>query len=171
MALKLEYTFNPETYRHYINGHPTVLHCHHYMSLTTKLAEEFVDIGGSRILRESAEDSIRPLFDSYYQTNGLSSSEDRFKVGEEYYSVMGLGRIAVTGNQHTGEVILIRSHVDEGWIKKWGKHDKPINHFTCGYISALFAATFGRPPRSYSVSETASLVMGDEQGMFQVTAS
>jgi len=168
MALKVDFTFDNATYRHFMNGTPSVFLCHHYMSLTTKLAEDMADVGGTRILREVAEDSMRPLFDNYYAKHGVSSPDEKLKVGEEYYAVMGMGRMVVTGNDQGGEVRLLRSHVDEGWVKKWGKHDKHINHFTCGYLAALFAAAFGKPARSYVVTEAASMAAGDPEGRFVV---
>ncbi len=73
---------------------------------------------------------------------------------------MGLGLMAASGTAAGGEVKLKHTHVDEGWIKKWGPHNKPINHVTCGFVAAMFAAAFARPARSYHVTETASIVMG-----------
>jgi hypothetical protein len=168
MTIKTDFTFDSTTYRHFMNGFASVFHCHHYMSLTTKLAEDLMLVGGPQILRESTEDSVRPLLDDYFAKNGVTSLEDRMKVGEEYFAVMGLGRIVVTGNAQGGEVRILRSHVDEGWIKKWGKHGSPVNHVTCGYAAALFAAVFGKPARNYKVTETASIVMGEPEGKLVV---
>jgi hypothetical protein len=171
MPMKLDFTFDGATYRHFMNGFASVLHCHHYMSLTTKLAENLSNVGGQRILRESTEDSLRPLLDDYFAKNGVSSPEDRLKIGEEYFAAMGLGRIAVSGDTSGGSVRILRSHVDEGWIKKWGKHSSPINHVACGYAAALFASTFGKPQRSYLVTETASIAMGEPEGKLAVVAA
>ena len=168
--LKMKFTFDDKTYRHAMNGHESVLHCHHYMSLTTKLAQDFNDVGGVRILRETAEDSIRPLLDSYFSENGVTSPDERLKLGAEYYAVMGMGLMDVTGNDKSGKVVLKHSHVDEGWIKKWGKRDKPVNFITCGYIAGVFAAVFDRDPRTYLVGETDSIVTGADRSKFQVVA-
>ncbi len=160
MALEVNHTFDPDTYRHSINGHQFVLHCHHYMSLTTKMAEDHADLGAVRALREASEDSFRPLFDDYFAAHSVASPEERLAVGAEYYTFMGLGRMEVAGTDGGGEVTLRSSHVDEGWRQKWGDHDKPVNHVTCGFLAALFGAAFGKPARSYEVTETASIVMG-----------
>jgi len=167
--LKTNFTFDKKTYRHAMNGHESVLHCHHYMSLTSKLAEDFNDIGGVRILRESAEDSVRPLIDSYCKENGITKPEERLQVGAEYYAVMGLGLMEISGDEKSGKVTLKHSHVDEGWVKKWGKSDKFINHFSCGFVSAVFAAAFNSPPRSYQAEETASIALGDEKSVIAVS--
>jgi len=168
MALEVKHTFDNDTYRHSLNGHEFVLHCHHYMSLTTKMAEDFADIGGVRVLREAAEDSMRPLFDDYFKEHNVTAVKDRLMVGADYYKMMGIGLMEIQGAAEGGEVKLPHSHVDEGWLTKWSEHDKPINHFTCGYVAAVFAATFEKPARSYEVSETASIVMGAPESVLVV---
>ncbi len=167
--LKTKFTFNKKTYRHAMNGHESVLHCHHYMSLTTKLAEDFKDIGGVRILRESAEDSVRPLLDSYFEENAISSPEKRLELGAEYYAVMGMGLMRISGDGKSGKAILEHSHVDEGWVKKWGKSEQFVNHFSCGFVAAVFSAAFDKPARSYLAEEIASIAMGDEKSVIAVS--
>jgi len=168
MALQVNHTFDSITYRHSLNGHEFVRHCHHYMSLTTKLAEDFADLGGIGVLREATEDSMRPLFDSYFAEHGVNSPEDRLKICAEYYKMMGMGAMEISGDADGGEVTLAHSHVDEGWVKKWAKTDKPINHFTCGYVAAAFAAAFDKPVRSFEVTETSSIVMGAPESVLVV---
>jgi predicted hydrocarbon binding protein len=168
MALDLKHTFDESTYRHFLNGTHIVLHCHHYMSLTTKLAEDHDNIGGTKILAEVAEDSVRPLFDEYAKSHSLAAGDARLKMAEEFYSVMGMGRMEVSGNAASGKVVLSKSHVDQGWQKKWGNHTKPVNHFTRGYIAAMFGAAFDKPARSYKVTETESIVMGKPTSTFVV---
>jgi hypothetical protein len=171
MSLKTKHTFDEETYRHSINGHEFVLHCHHYMTLTTKLAEDFADLGAVQVLREATEDSIRPVLDSYFSEYGVTSPTERLAIGAEYYAFMGLGLMEVSGAAGAGRVRLKHSHVDEGWVKKWGNHSKPINHFTCGFVAALFAAAFSKPARSYNVTETASIVMGAPESILVARAA
>ena len=170
MALEIEHTFDDDTYRHFINGHNFVLHCHHYMALTTKLTEDFADIGAAEVLREATEDSIRQVLDSYFVEHDITSPEERLSVGAEYYAFMGLGSMEVSGTENSGEVTLKHSHVDEGWIKKWGEHDKPVNQVGCGFVAAMFAAAFSKPKRSYNVEETASIVMGAPESVLVVSA-
>jgi predicted hydrocarbon binding protein len=169
MALEVEFSFDNKTYRHYMNGFLSVMHCHHYMTLLTKLSENFDDVGGTRILRESAEDSVLPMFNDYIHKHGIASPEEKLNVGKEYYSVMGMGMMQVNSSeQGGGEVTLTRSHVDQGWIKKWDKNSNPINYWTCGYIAAMFASAFDKPARSYEVKEISSIVKGDETSKFIV---
>ncbi|MBI4772667.1 MAG: hypothetical protein HY788_00565 [Deltaproteobacteria bacterium] len=168
MALHVEFSFDEKTYRHFTNGFLTVMHCHHYMTLLSKLAIDFDDFGGVRILRESVEDSVRPMIDDYCAKNHIVSFEDRLEVGGAYYSVMGMGLMHAGGSKEGGEVTLTRSHVDQGWIKKWGRNDGPVNFWTQGYISAMFASASNKPPRSYEVIENSSMVVGDKSSQFSV---
>ena len=85
---------------------------------------------------------------------------------------MGLGKLQVVcGGSDSGEVELHHSHVDQGWIKKWGKRDKPVNSIGAGYIAALFAAGFDLPPRAFAVTETASIVSGAPRSVFNIVRS
>lgn len=169
--IDVTYAFDPNTYRHTVNGHECVLHCHHYMSLTTKLAEKYAEHGGIDALVTSAEDSMRPLFDDYFEKHGITDANQRLAVGAEYYRLFGLGLMEIEGTADGGSVTLKRSHVDEGWVQKWGNYDKPVNHFTRGFAAAVFGAAFDKPARSYSAEETESLAMGADQGRITVTAA
>lgn len=168
MSLNLDFTLDNQTFRHYLNGHPVVMHSHHYLALLTKMVEDMSDLGGPQILRDTVEETMRTVFDDYIKKNNLTSPQDKCNVGREYFSVFGLGKMIVSGNENGGEVRLTHSHIDEGWLKKWSKHDKPINHFTCGYIAAMFGAAFNKPFKSYIVTESASIAVGDSESKFIV---
>jgi hypothetical protein len=172
MTLNIEFSFDKDTYRHFINGQNAVMHCHHYMSLTTALAEQFASAGGPALLAESAEDSIRPLLDEYFSKESITDVEQRLQVGAELYAFLGMGKMTVAGGADgAGEVTLHRSHVDEGWVQKFGQADHPLNHFTCGYLAAVFGAAHGKPARSFKVSEEESMAAGAPQGRFAVQAA
>lgn len=167
--MNVEFTFDDGTFRHFMNGHLAVMHCHHYMALTTKLATEFADCGAEQILSETTEDSIRPLLDDYFRKHGTAQGTDRLKIACEYYSVMGLGRLELSGDATGGEVTLLRSHVDEGWVKKFGNAREPVNFVTRGYAAAAFASAYDKPPRSYGAKEVSSIAMGASQGKMLVS--
>ena len=170
MSLQVEYTFDDKTFRHYMNGFQVVLHSHHYMALATKMAEKFEEYGGPRILAESVEDGIRPVLDDYVQKHNVAAGEERLIIGAKFYAEMGLGNMSISGNADGGRATLTRSHVDQGWQAKFGSADKPLNHFTRGYLAAIFACAFDRPARGYEVAETASLVKGDPTSEFEIKA-
>jgi hypothetical protein len=71
-------------------------------------------------------------------------------------------------NQNGGTVILLRSHVDQGWLKKWGRTNSNINYFTCGYIAAMYAVAQKSPPGSFVVDEVESIVSGSNNSRFNV---
>lgn len=171
MALNLDFTFDDSTYRHFLNGHMVVMHSHHYLALITKLAEDLDDIGGPQILADTVENSMFAIFEDYFQKNNIASPEEKEEVCTEYFSVFGLGKMTISRDGEGGEARLSRSHIDEGWLKKWGEYSKPINHFTRGYVAAAFAAIHNRPPQSFSITETASMATGEDQGVFIASAA
>lgn len=166
IALELKHKFDPERMRHYLNKHLTVLHCHHYSSLYTQLA---LDAGETDLLVASSEASFRELIADYFEDQGVTGLEEKIHIACEYFSAMGLGKMKVQFlGDESGEVILERSHVDEGWIKKWSKTDKPVNYIGCGYISAMFSAILDQPIGVFFTREQESIVMGAEKSVFKV---
>ncbi len=162
----LEKTFDSRKKRHYINGHGVVMHCHHYMSLYTQLA---LDARETDLLADVAEETFYELLGDYYAKHGTTEVHKKVKLAEQYYAALGLGVMQVTClGCDSGEVVLTRAHVDEGWLMKWGRYDKPVNYVTAGYVAALFALTCGMEPGSYAVKETASIVMGEPRSRFTV---
>jgi len=169
--LRLERRFDPRPCRHFLNGDVYVLHCHHYATLYSQLADDCGMLDGRKLLAEVAEDTFFDELGNYYDKHGVTDTADRIALAEQYYAVTGLGQMHVRCAGPAGaEVELSHSHVDEGWIKKWGQRDKPVNFITQGYIAGALAAIFGRPRRSYVVVETESLVKGDERSRFQAVS-
>jgi predicted hydrocarbon binding protein len=169
--LKLEHKFDSSKKRHYLNNILTVMHCHHYATLFTQLAldaRELVD--GTQILRESAEDVFFGVLSDYYSNNGISDSKERMDIAAQLFLAMGMGRMDIlSGDESGGEVAMPFSYVDDGWLKKWGQNKEPVNFIGAGYLSAMFAAVYGKPVRTYKTIETQSRVMGAEKSKFKVT--
>jgi hypothetical protein len=169
--LILKQAFDPKVCQHKINGEIYVLHCHHYMTLYTQLAMDCGMLDGRRLLSESSEDTFFPALMDYYSTYNINKLADKISIAEQYYAMAGLGQMKVTcAGPDSGEVELIRSHVDEGWLKKFGPKEEPINFVTQGFIAALFSALFNRSPRSFKVLETSSIVKGAKKSTFEVVA-
>lgn len=159
--LKVEQRFEPKSCRHFVNDQSYVLHCHHFSTLYTQLALDAANlIDAPAILTAAAEDSFRPVFDNLFCAEELLLEEKMMAV-QEYYSFAGLGemKIACMG-QDGGEVILYHSHLDEGWLKKWGQAEKPVNFITRGLLAAFFSAAYHKPSRFYSVREDESIACG-----------
>ena len=82
---------------------------------------------------------------------------------------MGLGKMEVVfAGDFSGEVKLLESHLDKGWIKKWGTYDRPVNFISAGFIAGMFAACFEKTSGSFTVNERESIAMGAEKSVFSV---
>jgi predicted hydrocarbon binding protein len=169
--LKLDRKFDHQRKRHYLNNVLTVLHCHHYATLFTQLAldaKELVD--GTQILKHSVEDVFFKVLSDYYQKHGITNTQERIQAATQMFSTVGMGKMrVVSGDENGGEIDMPYPYVDEGWLKKWGKHKEPVNFIGSGYLSGMFSAVFNKPPRTYKVTETQSKVMGAEKSHFKVT--
>ena len=169
LELVIDHDFDPKSCRHRQNGMQSVLHCHHYATLYCQLADDAGMLDGKQLLADVCEDAFRRQLTSYYEEHGIDSVADRVEIAQQNYAACGLGQMDVrAAGPDGGKVVLEHSHVDEGWVKKWGTRDEPVNFITWGYVAAVFAAVFDLPSRSYIVEETASLVAGDEQSQFNV---
>ena len=128
-----------------------------------------IDARQTTLLSDVAEDCFGDVLRAYYKTHALVEIDDRLSIACQYYSAVGLGKMVVRHlGPDTGEVEVERSHIDEGWLKKWGKYDRPVNYITAGFVSGLIAATFDLPPRSFEVTEVDSMAMGAQTGRFQI---
>jgi hypothetical protein len=167
--LVLNKQFNPQSCRHIIEGKTTVLHCHHYSTLYTQLAMDCSMLDGKALLAECSEDTWNEFLSGYFRSRNISAIEKRIALGEQTYAAAGLGRMHVTcASPESGEVTLEHSHLDEGWIKKWGHHNAPVNFIGAGFVAALFSAVFDLPVRSFAVTETQAIVCGAPCSRFTV---
>ncbi|MBN1348746.1 hypothetical protein JXJ21_04990 [candidate division KSB1 bacterium] len=162
--------FDAERYRHYVNEWNSVLHCHHYATLYTQLADDAGDLfDGLKILYDTAEESFYPVLKDYFEKHSLNDLDDRIKIVEQYCAFTGLGKMTINSASMTeGEVEMSFSHVDSGWIKKWGERDKPVNIITHGYLAAAFAVLHNLPIGSFIVKEIESIVSGAENSIMKI---
>lgn len=167
--LVLAKTFDANVCRHFIGANTVVLHCHHYATLYTQLAMDCSMLDAKALLAQCSEEVWQEFLSGYYRDHAISSVPERIALGEQAFAAAGLGKMHVAcAGPDSGEVTLEHSHVDEGWIKKWGKHHQPVNYIGAGFIAGLFAAVFDRPAGSYVATETQSLVSGAECSRFAV---
>jgi len=167
--LMLDKAFDAQSCRHLIAGNTTVLHCHHYTALYTQLAMDCSMLDAKALLAECSEDAWEEFLHGYYRTHNITSVRDRISLAEQTYAAAGLGRMRVTcAGPESGEVTLEHSHVDSGWIKKWGQHSGAVNYIGVGFINAMFAAVFDRPVRTFVATETQSIVSGAPCSRFTV---
>lgn len=169
--LELVHTFDPLTCRHALNGETSVFHCHHYSTLHTQLAMDCNMVDGKALLADVSESTFLPILNKYYKEHNISTIADRVIIAQQYYAAIGLGRFEVSSlGKNSGEVVLLHSHLDEGWKKKWGKSKAPINYMTCGYIQAMFSAILELPEKHFKASEQDSIAMGAERSTFTIVA-
>lgn len=170
--LVLNKEFDAKSCRHKIDGNTVVLHCHHFATLYTQLAMDCSMLDAKVLLAECSEDVWAEFLSGYYCAHGISSTAERIALAEQTYAASGLGKMRVAcAGPESGEVTIEHSHVDEGWINKWGKNDTPVNFIGAGFIAALFAAVFDKPVRSYFATETQGIVCGAPCSRFTVVVN
>lgn len=150
--------------RFFINNDPVVLHCHHYTTLLTQLANDAAKFNGSQLMILAAKESFYPVLAKYFAENNITSNEDKVSIVEHYYSYIGLGLMKINIEEFTVE--LIHSHIDEAWIKKWSISDKPVNYITQGFLLAAFSAINGCDSDEFNVQEIQSIACGAETSKF-----
>lgn len=153
----------------YVNDEPSVLHCHHYATLFTKVALDQREHGGPRLLAESSEEAFFLVLTKYFIKHGIRPVSERTSAAEELCGLVGLGSLKFDIGAGGGSARMPHAHVDEGWLKKWGKSDEVVNFIGHGYLAAACSAIFEKPMRSYRVEETASIVKGDSESKFTIT--
>ena len=161
--------FDLQSCKHYTNDSVTVMHCHHYATLYTQLADDAELFDGKSMLRDTAEHTFYNLLLKYMADHGVDCLDDKISIAEEYWAFIGMGSLKIVqAGDVCGRVEMSRSHVDEGWIKKWGNRSEPVNFITQGYLSAAFAVLFNAPEKSYKAMELQSIVSGAEKSIFSI---
>ncbi len=167
--IEWERAFDPRRCRHLVEGRTSVLHCHHYSTLYTQLADDCTLLDARALLARVAAEAFFEVLVRVRSRNGVETPAERLAAAEQFYAFAGLGKLKVTAaGPDAGEAELERSHIDEGWIRKWGRRDKPVNFITQGFLAAAFAVAFDGQPAQYAVREIASIVSGAERSRFQI---
>ncbi len=165
----IDHKFDPKSCRHFNNGKIGVLHCHHYATLYCQLADDADMVDGKELLRRSAEYAFWPLLSGYFKEHGVEKVDERVALCEEYWKLSGMGLLSFGRvGKMSAAASMAHSHVDEGWLKKWGKRDKPVNFIGQGFLAAAMAAVYGMPPGSFAVNEKQSIVSGAEASVFAI---
>jgi predicted hydrocarbon binding protein len=134
------------------------------------LAIDAEELGGIANLVKAGEKIFGDVLKTYYEKNGLDNVEDKVEIAGQYWKTIGMGLIDIKiTNESSGVATMEYSHLDEGWLKKWGGADRPVNFFTQGFLAGAFAAIFNKPWDSYGVEESKSLVKGDDVSEFTIS--
>lgn len=168
METVFEQRFDPRRRFQYVNDEPSVLHCHHYITIFTRLAIEMAKINGPKLLMDAMEETFYLVLRKYYIRHNVTDENAKVGVAQDYFSLTGMGMLKIHPGREKGLAEMSRSHVDEGWLKKWEKTDYPINYVGCGYIAAVFALLNDLPLRSYKVEEVEGIAAGSKISRFSV---
>jgi hypothetical protein len=162
-----DHQFDADTCRHSECGFDTVLHCHHYATLYCQLADDADQFHGRELLVRSSELAFYDVLTSYFRAHDVRELGDRVALAEEYWKTCGFGTVKF---DHVGLLSaaahMDHSHVDAGWIKKWGPRRKPVNFIGQGFLAGALAAIYDLPTGSYRVYETESIVSGAAASRF-----
>lgn len=164
--LKFKQEFDAKNKRYYVNGLQTVIHCHHYSTLLTQLAFDAKKFGGIEALLDSSEKIFYKVFQEYFKENKIQTLEDKVSVIEQYFSFLGLGKIKFFIKEQKAEIT--KSHIDEGWLIKWGLNDQPVNIIGQGFIAAAFSAATESSIDTVFVTEVESIVCGSKSSIFMI---
>jgi len=160
--------FDGKKMRHYVNGQTSVLHCHHYASLFSQLADDAQDFQGPKLLADASCETFGQVLCDYFKKNNVTDTCDRIAIAEQYCVFSGMGEIQFQFGPNSGTAVMSHCHVDEGWVKKWGQRDKPVNFIGQGFIQGCWGAIFDRQPSECKVEETQSIVCGAGTSQFTI---
>ena len=136
IEFEIDHKFDPVKNRHYLNGDCTVLHCHHYATLYTQLALDAVDFEGVRHLTETSEDVFYDVLNRYYAEKEITDIAEKVEIAQQYWQASGMGLIRFTGvGKYEVVAEMEYSHIDEGWLKKWGGSDRPHASSSTAFVS------------------------------------
>ena len=169
VQLSVDQKFDPRRTRHLVNGTTYVLHCHHYATLYCRLADDAEIFDGKSMLRRASESAFYNEFVTIFEEHEPEDIRDAAKLIEDYFRFAGLGRLSF--ERLGGMAIVARmdnSHTDEGWVKKWGTREEPVNFIGQGFLAAAAAAIFEENEGSYNVEEQQSIVSGAEYSRFVI---
>ncbi len=169
MELEFNQRFDYYNMLQYVNNEPSVMHCHHYTTLFIDLAQKTREMDGPRLLQESMEESFYLVLKKYYISKNISDRKEQIEIATEYFAAVGLGKLNITRiHSDGGSAELTHSHVDIGWLKKFGKSEVPLDFITMGYLSAVFELVFNHKLQGYNVTQTESIAKGDRISRFEI---
>lgn len=161
--------FDPTRCRQVADGRGIVLMSQHYAVLSVRLAEEAEFLPGVEILRRTVETTLLGILRDLIQEGGLEGRDARAELCRSYWAACGMGDLRIDRcDPEGGTAEMRRSHVDEGWLRLWGRRDRPVNLFTQGFLAAVWSAVGDEPTGTYQVREVQSLVSGASSSVFTV---
>jgi hypothetical protein len=156
-----------------LDGVMVSLHCHHYNCGLVKVLEEMEGVNAQEIFIHAATEEFHINFKKYISSHlEFKSVKEKLEAAADLYRFMGFGRLDLSGlNESGGIAYADSSYYVTGWLAKYGRRKTPVCHLTCGFISGILAAIYGKTMREYSVKETTCMVTGDDLCNFVVSVT
>lgn len=145
-----------------LDGVMVSLHCHHYNCGLVKVLEAMEGVNAREIFIQAATEEFYINFKNYISNHldGKTVSE-KIEAAADLYRFMGFGRLDLSGLNESGGI----AHADSsyyvvGWLAKYVRRNTPVCHLTCGFISGILAAIYGKSMGEYSTEEKKCMVTG-----------
>jgi predicted hydrocarbon binding protein len=154
-----------------LDGVMVSLQCHHYNCGLVKVLEEMEEVNARDIFIQAATEEFYKNFNNFISSHleGKTGSEKK-EAAADLYRFMGFGRLDLSRlNESGGIVYADSSYYVTGWLAKYGRRTTPLCHLTCGFISGIMSAIYGKTPGEYSVEEKKCIITGNDMCKFVVS--
>jgi len=170
VELSLKIDFNEEKRLINISGTLMAVHCHHFNTNLFQSLEDAGYVDGLKIVQEAAEKVAFQQLKKIYEEHNASSWSDKMSLAKQIFKKFGFGtlNLETLGEDGTGECVSPVSHLVKGWLSKFGKREKPLCYFTCGFIAGAVEAATGTELGAFKVSEAKCISVGENACVFEV---
>lgn len=159
----------------FINGSPTVYHCHHYNLFFDQTVDDAVGVDrGIEVRTQAAYEASSQFLNALISSMPPTTPEERLEIASSVFSSMGHGKLDLQVGPDGGTVYGYNLHYSFAWKEKYGAHIKrqhPADAFAAGFIAAATEAAYGLPFGSVECNEAGCLAMGHERCQFDVVPS
>lgn len=171
VELSLKIDFDEEKRLINISGTLMAIHCHHFNTNLFQSLEDAGYVDGLKIVQGAAEKIALQQLTSIYKQHNASAWNDKMDLAKQIFIKFGFGTINLEtlGEDGIGECISPISHLVKGWLSKFGKREKPLCYFTCGFIAGALEAATGTGLGTFNVSESQCMSMGESECKFEVS--
>lgn len=163
-----DYAYDFPVARLEVEGEAMIFHCHHYNCFLQRsiLDADYID-SVPHLVGAAAEVAHRQLTGLFARLPDLAS---RRAAAEELYRLSGFGLLPLAGLSAAGGLVSTAStHYSTGWKEKFGPADRPVAHFSTGFLAGAYAALFDVPLREVRAEQTACRSMGSSEDVFVVS--
>jgi len=164
-------SFEPDLNVLKLDGVMVSLHCHHYNCGLVKALEDMEGVNAREIFIQTATEEFYINFKNYI-SNHLKDKTVREKTeaASDLYRLMGFGRLNLSElNESGGTAYADSSYYVTGWLAKYGRRNLPVCYLTCGFLSGIMSAIYGKTIGTYGVEEKKCIITGNNICEFVVS--